>query len=253
MVFVATVVGVILGVCLLGVGVFFLIRTKLKSFLGDSDFNLLKDMLKNGEYETEEDAYTRDKSISGMTSIYEPQIRADFPDFNLSLLYNNVEKNLRSILNAKSQKDTSLLSGEQLILIRGIVTKEIEDMNESDITESYEDISFKQHVIRSYTKKNGTATITTASQVQYYFDSNKQKSKKNKHLKKSTIYLCDFIYVYDEGKFREEQKTISINCPNCGAPLVGLDGGTCVYCGTYAKPINLKAWKMSAYKEDKRN
>ena len=57
-------------------------------------------------------------------------------------------------------------------------------------------------------------------------------------------------YVYDEAKFESSKKVLSINCPNCGAPVAGLDGGTCFYCGTYSKPINLKAWKMVSYKEE---
>ena len=246
------ILSVVLGIVVLGALILLFIGKSLKNLIGDSDFNLLKDMLKNKEYETEEDSYSRDKSIGGMTSIYEPQIRADFPDFNLTHLYNNVESNLRSIFNAKTEKDASLLNDEQLLFLKNSVIKEIEDMNQNEITESFKDVSFNQHVIRSYTKKNGTATITTASQVKYYYDTNKKKEKYN-HLKKSTIYLCDFIYVYDESKFKKNQITISINCRNCGAPLVGLDGGTCVYCGTYSKPINLRAWKMASYKEDKRN
>ena len=251
MTFIGIVLGVVGGVVLLGVGGFFLIRGRIKNFLGDSDFNLLRDMLKNGEYETADEAYTNDKSISGMTAIYEPQIRQDFSDFNLSLLYSTIEKNIRAILNAKTNLDISYLDNDQLLFIKNNVIKEIDDMKVNEIKVSYKDISFNKHVIRGYTKKNGTATITTASQVNYYYDSNK-KDKKRNNLKKSTIYVCDFIYVYDEGKFRDEQKTIAINCPNCGAPLAGLDGGTCVYCGTYAKPINLKAWKMSSYKEESR-
>lgn len=247
-IFLGSVVGVILIVTL----GFLAVRNKFKKFLGDSDFNLLKEQLKNGDYETEEDSYSKDKSIGGMTNIYEPQIRADFPDFNLSLLFNNIEKNLRSILNAKTNKDKSLLNDDQLVLVRNNVLKEIEDMKYNNIDVTYKDISFKQHVIKHYSKKNGTATITTASQVSYYYDSNK-KDKKISGIKKSTIYICDFIYVYDESKFKAEQKVLSINCRNCGAPLIGLDGGTCDYCGTYSKAINLKAWKIASYKEDKRN
>ena len=250
--FLAIFLGTIVGILLIVVLAYLAIRNKVKNFLGDSDFNLLKDQIKNGDYETEEDAYTRDKSIGGMTSIYEPQIRADFPDFNLSLLFNNIEKNLRAILNAKTNLDKSLLDDDQLVLVRNVVAKEIDDLKYNNISVSYKDISFKQHVIKHYAKKNGTATITTASQVSYYYDSTK-KDKKINGVKKSTIYICDFIYVYDESKFKSEQKSIAINCRNCGAPLQGLDGGTCSYCGTYSKAINLKAWKIASYKEDKRN
>ena len=165
------------------------------------------------------------------------------------MLYNNIESNLRSILSAKSICDVSLLDSDQLVLVKSLVQKEIDDMITNDIKISYKDISFGKHVIKSYNKENGTATITTASQVSYYYESN-GKDKKYGNLKKGTIYICEFIYVYDEAKFEKSDKTIAVNCKNCGAPLKGLDGGTCAYCGTYSKPINLKAWKIASYKED---
>ena len=157
--FLAIFLGNIVGILLIVVLAYLAIRNKVKNFLGDSDFKLLKDQIKNGDYETEEDAYTRDKSIGGMTSIYEPQIRTDFPDFNLSLLFNNIEKNLRAILNAKTNLDKSLLDDDQLVLVRNIVAKEIDDLKYNNISVSYKDISFKQHAIKHYAKKNNLSLI----------------------------------------------------------------------------------------------
>ena len=249
MTFLAVFLGVIVALVLIALVLYLVVKVKIKNIIGINSYNLIKNKIKNGEFETDEEAYSKSKSISGMTSIYEPHIRRDFHDFNLSLLFSNVENNLRSILNAKTSKNIALIDNEQLEFVRNVVKKEIDDMKLNNIDVSYKDITFNKHVIKKYKKKDGTATITTASSLSYYYSSNK-KEEKYENIKKGVIYVCEFIYVYDEAKFENSKKVLSINCPNCGAPVAGLDGGTCFYCGTYSKPINLKAWKMVSYKEE---
>jgi MFS superfamily sulfate permease-like transporter len=248
MTFLAVFLGVIVAILLVVLFIIVKIKRTLNNSLGVSNLKLILNYIKEGKYETEEEAYSKDKSLGGMTNIYEPQIRADFKDFNLSLLYLNIESCLRDIFSALNKKNISVLDDEKYILIRNNIVEEINDMKLNNIDVNYKDIEFKKHVIKSYIKKDGTATITTASLLSYYYTTNRKKEN-YKDIKKGTIYICEFVYVYDESKFEKNKKTISINCPNCGA----IDGGTCVYCGTYAKPINLKAWKIVSYKEDKRN
>ena len=250
-IFIAVFLGVLAAVMIVAVLLYLRVKRKIGETIGFDNLRLIAQNLKNGEYQTDEDAYSSVKSIAGMTSIYEPRIREDFKDFNLNLLYSNIESNLRSILNAKTNLDMNYAGDESLVLVAGNLKKEIDDMVVNQIKVSYKDIIFHKHVIKSYTKKNGTATITTASSVGYYYSSNK-KEKQYKDIRKETVYTCEFVYVYDEAKFELSEKAISINCHNCGAPLKGLDGGTCEYCGTYSKPINLKAWKLASYKENKR-
>jgi len=250
--FLLTVVAVLVAI-LLVIGIILLVvYISFRKKYSKEEIEMFIQALK-GEVMSDKEAYGTKKSLSGMTKVYEPLIREDFKNFNLEQLYNEIESSLRVILNAKMKKDKSLITGDKFIYIRKSLEKEIDDLiiNEEDI--KYKDINFSKHVIKNYSKKNGTATIVTASQVSYYYDSNKIKEIKFKDIKKETIYICEFIYVYDENKFTENGKVIAINCPNCGAPVTGLDGGTCAYCNTLVKPINLKAWKLNSYKEDYRN
>lgn len=250
-VFIAVFLGVLAAIMIVAVLLYLRVKNKIGETIGFDNLKLIGEKLKNGEYQTDEDAYSQVKSIAGMTSVYEPKIREDFKDFNLNLLYSTIESNLRSILNAKTNLDLSYANDESLVLVIGNLKKEIDDMVVNKIKVSYKDIQFHRHVIKSYTKKNGTATITTASSVGYYYSSNK-KEQQFKDIRKETIYTCEIVYVYDEAKFELSEKTISVNCHNCGAPLKGLGGVTCEYCNTYSEPINLKAWKLASYKEQKR-
>ena len=99
-------------------------------------------------------------------------------------------------------------------------------------------------------KSAGKATVTISSTLEYYYSDDSKKSKKFADLKRQTRYTTQFVYVYDETKFKYNQMAHTISCPNCGAPLGKLGEGNCQYCGTYIKPINLKGWYMVSYSED---
>ena len=223
----------------------FSIYYKFKKTLGISNFNSFLDEVKQNDRNN----YSSKKSISGMTRILEPLIIKDFPDFNLSHLYSSIETNLSSILNAKTKLDPSLLN-KGLTIIKGKIVKEIHDMKDEDIVQKYTNIRFNNHALKSYKKNNGTATITTTSSVSYNYESNLDERKYN-DLRCETKYECEFIYIYDEDKFKEKQKSFGVHCPNCGAPVKGLGDLTCTYCGSNVKKINLRNWEMSSFKEIK--
>jgi len=216
---------------------------KFKRTLGISNFSSFMNDVKNYDREN----YSSTKSISGMTRILEPLIIKDFPDFNLTHLYSKVEDSIGNVLQAKSKLDTKYLT-KGLDLIKGKIIKEINDMKENDIIVNYQDVIFNQHALKSYKKNNGTATIITSSSVSYKYSSNKDE-KKYEDLVKETKYECEFIYIYDEDKFLETEKSFSVHCPNCGAPVKGLKDLTCSYCGANVKKVNLRNWEIANIKE----
>ena len=235
-------IGAIILVILL---LIFSVYYKFKKTLGISNFNSFIDEVKQNDRNN----YSTKKSISGMTRILEPIIVKDFPDFNLSHLYSNIETNLTGILNAKSKLDSSYLK-KGLSLIKGKIVKEINDMKEEDIVQKYTNIRFNDHALKSYKKNNGTAIITTTSSVSYNYESNLDERKYD-DLRCETKYECEFIYIYDEDKFKEKQKSFGVHCPNCGAPVKGLGDLTCTYCGSEVKKVNLRNWEMASFKEIK--
>ena len=218
---------------------------KFKRTLGISNFNSFIDEVKQNDRNN----YSTKKDIFGMTRIIEPLIVKDFPDFNLKHLYSSIETNLTSILNAKTKLDTSYLN-KGLSLIKGRIVKEINDMKDEGIIQKYTSIRFNDHALKTYKKSNGTATITTTSSVSYNYESNLDERKYN-DLRCETKYECEFIYIYDEDKFKEKQKSFGVHCPNCGAPVKGLGDLTCTYCGSEVKKINLRNWEMANFKEVK--
>ncbi len=221
----------------------FSVYYKFKRTLGISDFNSFIDEVKQNDRNN----YSTKKDIFGMTRIIEPIIVKDFPDFNLKHLYSSIETNLTSILNAKTKLDTSYLN-KGLSLIKGRIVKEINDMKDEGIIQKYTSIRFNDHALKTYKKSNGTATITTTSSVSYNYESNLDERKYN-DLRCETKYECEFIYIYDEDKFKEKQKSFGVHCPNCGAPVKGLGDLTCTYCGSEVKKVNLRHWEMASFKE----
>lgn len=245
-----------LGACLgiiAGIGVIvFIIYVKVRGMVGPANMKEIMKAAKNArDFERQE--YSREKNVSGMTKVLEPAILRDFEDFNKDFLFSKVEKNLLKIFNAIEEKtDEEIRKDNDLIYMYSTVRDKIQDLKNNNVNVKYDDVVFHRHAIKDYLKSAGKATVTLSSTLEYYYsdDSNKNMNKKFSDLKRQTRYTTQFVYVYDETKFKYNQMAHTISCPNCGAPLGKLGAGNCQYCGTYIKPINLKGWYMVSYSED---
>lgn len=71
------------------------------------------------------------KSVSGMTSIYEPLILEDFPDFNKELLYQKVESGLMNIFNTIENQKIS--ENKDLELMENLLNEKIDDLKSRKI------------------------------------------------------------------------------------------------------------------------
>ena len=252
--------GAIIGITLVIVILIIVIVSKIKKVVGgSSNFKSLLQAAGNAQ-NLEIEEYSRVKDVAGMTRLLEPTIIKDFPDFNKDILYNKVETILRKILNAIEQKNYNIiLKDDDLRFVFPTVKEKIEDLKSFGMSVKYDAVNFHKHAIKSYEKRDGIATVTISSTLEYYYEEssteNKKLSKNFKDVKKQTRYTTKFVYVYDEAKQEEYGLVFGISCPNCGAPLKRLDIGTCEYCSaeystTHLESINLKIWKMSSYKED---
>ncbi|MBR3673007.1 MAG: zinc ribbon domain-containing protein [Clostridia bacterium] len=245
-----------LGACLgivAGVGIIVaVIYIKVRSVVGPANMKELAEVAKNAK-NIEQQEYMREKNVGGITKLIEPVIIRDFGDFNKDFLFSKVEKNLIKIFTAIECKSIDeIKNDDDLIYMYSTIRDKIKDIKDNNVNIKYDDVQFHAHAIKDYSKSDGKATITLSSTLEYYYsnDSDKHAEKKFAGLKKQTRYTTQFVYVYDETKFKYNQKAITISCPNCGAPLNKLGAGNCQYCGTYIKPINLKGWYMVSYKED---
>lgn len=240
---------IILVLILVIIGMILYICIKVRNTVGNENLRVLLDTFRHAAELKKED-YAKERQVSGMTSLCLERIRKDFPDFNEHMLFNKLEGDLRSILAAKSSRDLSDLDSDTLRLVRGNVKKEIDDLIENENKVKYNDIVFHNHAIKSYEKRNGTSTITLTSSANFYFESTDKNVEQYPDVKKGVLFTTKYIYVYDEEKFDKNVTSYIVRCPNCGAPLKMSGEGNCEYCSTYVKPINVKTWLMSSYKEN---
>ena len=246
--FLGACIGIVVGILII-VGI---IYSKVQKTIGKANMKELVDVAKQAK-SIEQQEYTREKNVSGITRLIEPTIIRDFGDFNKDFLFAKVEKNLSKIFTAIEEKSTSIIENDNdLIYMYSTIRDKITDIKNAGIDIKYDELRFHSHAIKNYLKSQGKATITISSTLEYYYsDSSKSnKNKKYSNLKKQTRYTTNYVYVYDETKIKNNEKFLSISCPNCGAPLRKLGGGNCEYCSTYIQPVNLKSWYMISYKED---
>ena len=253
MIFFIAFLGGFIGIILAVILVVAIIYSKIKATVGKEHAKELKQVMSYVK-DIARDEYTRVKDISGLTSLLEPRILKDFPEFNKDLLFSINEKNLRKIFNSIETKNVKEIENDSdLIYIEPQLRARIEDMESNKIDEKFDNIEFNRSAISSYTKDSKKATIRVSTSVGYYYNSNRKDKKVYSDLKKQTRYTTEFIYVYDESKIEDKKVSIAIHCKNCGAPIKNLGNSYCEYCMTPVERINLKAWKMSSYKEDYNN
>lgn len=247
--FILSLLGALFGVLAAITIIVLIIMTKVRASIGKNAFKEVMTAMKNAK-DLEKQEYARPKDVSGMTKLLEEPIQRDFPDFNKSMLFSLIEKDLRKIFTALENRSTTEIKKDpDLDFMHSKLEDQIEDMKNNNIKVKYDNISFNAHAIKKYDKKNGMATITTSSSVEYFYSSNEKGTKSHDDVKKQTRYTCEFVYVYDEEKVGYDKEVFGMHCPNCGAPLKGIGAGNCVYCGIHVEPVNLKAWKIVSYKE----
>ena len=247
--FVLGFLGAVLGVAVVAIGGIFSIKRKVSKVISPSEFNQMKEMVKNVKT-IQEQEYTRVKDVSGMTTLLEPRILRDFEDFNKEVIYSKTEKNLSAIFDAIEAKNINKVADSEYDLIRNSVQEKIDYLRENGITERYMDVKFHKHAIKNYEKRDGMAIITISSSVEYYYKNSKE-AVKYAGKKKQTRYTTKYSYVYDESKIGKDTPVYTVNCPNCGAPIVAIGKNiVCNFCASHIQPVNLKIWKISSYEED---
>lgn len=240
---------IIIGIVSAVLLVFLILVIKLKLTArkyGYSNLGSLIDELRRGV----NDSFDEIKSIGSQTQLLLPSIARDFPNFSHYELFNKVETSLRLIFNSLEEKCVG--KQDELVLIRENLKAEIEDMASNNTSVRYDDIKFHKHGIKSYTKKDGVATIVVNTSLEYNYEKIKNGKivNNNKGHKKQDRIETKFIYVYDPDDYSKSQVLVGITCPNCGAPVKELGNKKCRYCNSGLEDINLKSWHIISYKSD---
>ena len=155
--FLAGALGVIFGFLIIAVIVgivIFIVYKKVTNTItetiGKENFNEIKNVAKNVKNLKDEE-YTREKNVSGMTKLLEPEILRDFPEFNKDLLFSTVEREIRKIFNSLESKSIeSLQNDTESLIILPKVKEQIEDMKTSNTQVKYDDVVFHRHAIKKY-------------------------------------------------------------------------------------------------------
>lgn len=220
--------------------------TKTREFsrhaFGTSDFM-------EGYHKTQEEIAHRPKSVSSMTRIFEPQIRADFPEFVWEEFKHKSENMLISAFSAITRGKVELLS-EASDEVKEQVRIQIEDNRVAGIEEHYEQVKIHQTEICNYKKEMGTCVITLQSAVEYlyYKMDDGRVIGGNQKLKTQTKYNVELLYIQD-ANLHFSDNALGTKCPNCGAPITNLGHMKCEYCGMAVTAINSKVWSLHKFYE----
>lgn len=243
--FLLGILGAIVGIFLVMIVIVLVIRNIIKKYMGNLGIGNFSSVI-NYASENMRDDFKQIKSIHGMTTLYEPLILKDFPEFNKELLYGMVESNIREVLHALEYR--TLIHSDTMELLSPVLQSQIESLTSAKREIKYRDIVFHQHAIKRYERSEGIATITTSSSLEYEIEDVERKFELG--IKKQTRCTCRFVYIYDMTKVKNSKETFCLHCQNCGAPLGNLAGRVCEYCGIEIKENNMKTWKMASYHDD---
>ena len=207
---------------------------RTRRFLNSAEVCLLRELVRSaqaGELQQED----QPKSLSGMTSIYLPQILRDFPEFNWEELRTEVERSVKELLETKNVRSAGV-------------------------------VRIHKTVISRYQKYNGTASILCETAAEYWTKAENQEnsqttarnvrqSAKGQHgqndaaqqtRKKQTVCEAELIYVYNSSL---SGTAASLVCPNCGAPVEELGVKKCRYCGSVLEVSGARSWKVQNVRE----
>ncbi len=192
------------------------------------------------------------RSLHGMTNIYLPMIKKDFPEFDYELYRNKAQSLLRSYFTAVESKNQSALSEECTQNLKNYVQSVIEDLNSRNVTQTFNEVVLHDTQISRYIKDGKTVTILFEISVGYFTYTTDESGKivfGDREMKTQTVYEIGLVYVQDIDKLDGFGSGYGINCPNCGAPIKNLGMKFCEYCGTSVSEVNHRVWNFNSVRE----
>jgi endogenous inhibitor of DNA gyrase (YacG/DUF329 family) len=191
------------------------------------------------------------KSISNMSTVLQPLIAKDFPDFNVKEFIQKSENMLLSVFNAIEAKDITMVASASWDL-KAQVQNLILDLKSRKETEYYNNVKIHATGINKYQKDGGTCVIVLQTALEYihYLENDSQVViRGSKDRKVQVRYDVELLYVQDLEKVKERtsEAAFGLNCPNCGAAITNLGSKHCEYCGTQIQEVNVKAWSINRF------
>lgn len=191
------------------------------------------------------------RPVMAMTTMYLPRIIEDFPDFNFEEMRERAEVVLVSYLRAIDQNDISLFKygSKQL---EDVLRSKIEMNIDAGCEENYDLIKVNRTEIAKYLKSAGRYVIVMQSSIEclHYILKEGELIDGSRDQKYQTRFEMELAYVQD-AKIVDEHgdKTMAVNCPNCGAPVRSIANKFCEYCGSSLIDLNLKKFSFISITE----
>lgn len=218
--------------------VFIFVKVKLSSFLkANFDTSSLAEAFNRTDLEAQETP----RSLSSMESIYLPKIKKDFPNLNINELRAQTESVILRSFEAIEERDKSVF--RQYDKINAFINSRITDAKEKDL--HYSSVIIHRTVLNRYEKSGGIASLYFQSSFEYVKKEGSEKSRKIQ-----SRITTEYIYIVDENKVSYKEKTLGLNCPNCGAPLKGVGQRVCKYCGSGTEDIVKRSWAINNIAEN---
>ncbi|MFI3236874.1 MAG: zinc ribbon domain-containing protein [Lachnospiraceae bacterium] len=207
------------------------VRGLSREFLGTTN---IREGLRKAELEVQETP----KSISGMESTARTQILRDFPDLSIeNLKSRNIEK-LYAVFHAIEMKCVDDLEEKTIIhQVKSIVEDHLANATAID------QVKIHKQVINRYLPGKENCVIRFQIAFEYVLKTTTDSIGVKKQARAET----EWIYSMDETNFNGNT-TVTLNCPNCKAPITNLGDKYCEYCGSEIKVDYKKAWQFNSIK-----
>ena len=234
--FLLKVIIVLCAILLLFFIVYLVIKKKVKQVFG-SNFSLaeIKQLIEDGERKASE----MPKYLSSMENFILPNLKNDFPNLNIQEIKSMAESSIFNILDSIEKKDVNDIKGygEKAVLYAKSM---ISDLGNDNVC--YDAIKIHKTVLNKYSRTDSIATLYLETSFEYMY------KKNDSHFKKvQSRVKTEFIYIIDASKIKDSIKSIGLNCPNCGAPIVDVGIKKCKYCSSINLDIVKKTWSLNNF------
>lgn len=232
LIIVLTLILVILTIILI---IYNYIRSAAKKYLGTTD---IKKAMEASEIMNQDNP----KSLWSLENVVMDNLRRDFKDLNINELKSMAENTISSTLRMIETKNIDIKTND---VIKNYVESKIEDLHGSSV--NYDNLKFHKTVLNKYENKNGLATLTFQTALEYMYRKDGSINKKVQDR-----YSIEFVFVIDETKVNIKYKVLGLNCPNCGAPVKAIGQNYCAYCSTGLNLPNMvtkRVWTVNNIKQ----
>ena len=121
-----------------------------------------------GVKEDQEQMRETPRSLHGMTSVYMPMIKKDFPELDVEQYMNKTRSLLRNYFSAVESKRLGVIAEEVTPNFTNYVQGIIDQLSSVANTQHYEDVNIYDVQIARYIKNGATVTILFEASVGYF-------------------------------------------------------------------------------------